>query len=157
MKLVLLSLLALFVSACDQLQDSSHVNSDATKIVSIISADGKRHDFNIELALTAAQQQQGLMNRTQMDSSAGMMFVFPGEGERSFWMKNTLIPLDMIFIKRDGTIHLVHDSAKPNDLSSVHSQGPVMAVLELNGGVSKKLGIRKGDVAHHPFFGNSFY
>ena len=130
-------------------------NSDSTKQLTIIARDGKSHLFHIELALTPQQQAQGLMGRTEMAEDAGMLFLFPAEGERGFWMKNTLIPLDMIFIKKDGTIHHVHDSAKPNDLTSVKSNGPVLAVLELNGGVAKKLGIVAGDKVKHPFFGNT--
>lgn len=129
-------------------------NADPTRQVTIISRDGKSHVFHVELALTPQQQAHGLMGRTEMAEDAGMLFLFPTEDERSFWMKNTLIPLDMIFIKEDGTILSVHDSARPNDLTSVKSNGPALAVLEINGGVAKKLGIRDGDTVRHPFFGN---
>lgn len=110
--------------------------------------------FNVELALTAEQQMQGLMNRTSMEDTAGMLFIFNDEKERGFWMKNTLIPLDMIFIKKDGVIHHIHENAQPNDLTSIKSQGPVMAVLEVNGGIADKLNIKEGDIIHHPFFNN---
>lgn len=157
-KFILATFLAFFLFACDNGGNSAAAGEggDPTKIVSIISSDGIRHDFNVELAITPPQQERGLMNRTQMDENAGMLFMFPGEDERAFWMKNTLIPLDMVFIKKDGTIHKVHDSAVPNDLTSIPSDGPVTAVLELNGGIAKKLGIKAGDKAHHPFFGNAF-
>ena len=129
-------------------------NTDVTKQVTIVSRDGKSHVFHIELALTPLQQEKGLMNRTEMAADAGMLFYFGQEDERGFWMKDTLIPLDMIFIKADGKILRVHDSAKPNDLTSIRSQGPAMAVLELNGGTAKKLGIVAGDRVRHPFFGS---
>jgi hypothetical protein len=143
-----LGLLCLVPSACRA------QNADATKQVTIVSRDGKEHVFHVELALTPQQQAHGLMGRTQMAEDAGMLFVFPAEGERSFWMKNTLIPLDMLFIKKDGTIMRAHDAAKPNDLTSIKSNGPALAVLEINGGVAKKLGIMDGDSVRHPFFGN---
>jgi len=143
---LVLSVLVLF--GCD----THKPNPDPTRHLVIVSRDGKEHGFNIELALTPQQQQIGLMNRTEMPKDEGMLFVFPDESEHGFWMKNTLIPLDMVFIKRDGTIHHIHDSAKPNDLTSIPSQGPVLAVLELNGGIAKKLGIVPGDKIKHPFF-----
>lgn len=155
MKTLLFALALFLLASCDNESPPISAGADPTRIVSIVAADGTRHDFRVELALTPQQQQQGLMNRTQMDKNAGMLFVFPRVEEKSFWMKNTLIPLDMIFIKKDGQIHKVHDSAKPNDLSSVHSDGPIYAVLEINGGVAKTQGIKAGDRVHHPFFGNA--
>lgn len=150
MKIILASMMFLalvFPAAC-----KAEGNADPTRQITIVSRDGKKHEFRIELALTPAQQSQGLMGRTSMDADAGMLFVFPDEAERSFWMKNTLIPLDMIFIRKDGSIIKVHDSAKPQDLTSVKSEGPAFAVLELNGGEAKKRGIVAGDTAKHPFF-----
>ncbi len=145
--IVFFALLAL--CACDQ----KHVpNVDPTRHLTIISRDGKEHGFNIELALTPQQQEIGLMGRTEMPKDAGMLFVFASEDKRAFWMKNTLIPLDMIFIRKDGTIGHVHDSAVPNDLTSISSEGPALAVLELNGGITKKFGIVAGDKVKHPFF-----
>lgn len=126
---------------------------DATSL-SITTKDGNRHNFSVELALTPQQQQYGLMNRTSMDPDHGMLFVFVVEENRSFWMKNTLIPLDMIFIKKNGVIHHIA-TAKANDLTSVPSNGPVSAVLELNAGVAKSLGIKPGDVVKHVVFGNT--
>ncbi len=159
-KFILAAFFAFFLFACDNGGGNSATagegGGDSTKTIGIISSDGVRHDFKIELAITPPQQEHGLMDRTHMDENAGMLFMFGGEDERAFWMKNTLIPLDMVFIKKDGTIHKVHDSAVPNDLTSIPSDGPVMAVLELNGGIAKKLGIKAGDKAHHPFFGNAF-
>ena len=154
MKTFFLSIMLFFLFACDnntvvaQGQDNVH---DLT----IISRDGKEHKFNVEIAITSAEQSKGLMDRTHMDADKGMLFYFVEEGERGFWMKNTLIPLDMIFIKADGTIHRIHDSAKPNDLTSIRSEGPAIAVLELNGGTAKALGIQAGDAVINSFFDNT--
>ena len=75
-----------------------------------------------------------------------------GESERRFWMKNTLIPLDIIFIKADGKIHHIHENAVPHDLTGIPSKGPVAAVLEINGGLSQTWGLAAGDKVMHPYF-----
>ena len=123
------------------------------EVLTITKADGEQVSLNIELALTPAQQAKGLMFRSEMPEDEGMLFVFDGESERSFWMKNTLIPLDMIFVKRNGVIHHIHSDAIPHDLTSVRSNGPVYAVLEINGGLSEKLGLKPGDKINHAAFG----
>ena len=120
--------------------------------LSIETASGKKHKFNIELAQTPQEQMRGLMHRTEMAEDAGMLFIFETEREARFWMKNTLIPLDMIFIRADGTIHRIHENATPHDLTGVPSEGPVKAILELNGGISAKLGLQKGDKILHTVF-----
>jgi len=120
--------------------------------LSIETASGKKHKFNIELAQTPQEQMRGLMHRTEMAEDAGMLFIFETEREARFWMKNTLIPLDMIFIRADGTIHRIHENAIPHDLTGVPSEGPVKAILELNGGISVKLGLQKGDKVRHSVF-----
>lgn len=122
------------------------------KNVLAIETKGGEQKFNIELALTQEEQMQGLMNRTSMAEDAGMLFYFGDEAERGFWMKNTLIPLDLIFIKANGTIHHIHENAVPQDLTSIRSNGPVAAVLEINGGLAHKLGISVGNNVKHPFF-----
>lgn len=114
---------------------------------------GSKHSFAVEIALSSEQLQNGLMHRTQMDANAGMLFWFGGqERERSFWMKNTLIPLDILFIKKDGTIHHIHENARPMDETPVPSQGEVAAVLEINAGRAQALGIDPGDVVLQRFF-----
>lgn len=123
-------------------------------MITIQSPDGQDHVFNVEFALTGAQQTAGLMNRTSMPLDAGMLFVFGSEDERVFWMKNTLIPLDMLFISHDGTIRHIHHNAKPLDMTHITSEKPAMAVLELNGGVTGTLGIKEGDKVIHKIFRN---
>ncbi len=122
--------------------------------LTIVKADGEEIPLNIELALTPPQQAKGLMFREEMDEDAGMLFVFEGEAERRFWMKNTLIPLDMIFIKDNGVVHHIHENAIPHDPSPVSSNGAVRAVLEINGGTSRKLGLKPGHTIKHAVFQN---
>ncbi len=123
-----------------------------TEDVVVVKANGDKHTFDVEIARSPSEQAYGLMNRTSMAKDHGMLFVFKDEVERSFWMKNTLIPLDMLFIRKDGTIHRVHASAIPHDLTPIFSQGPAMAVLELNGGRAADLGIKAGDRILHKSF-----
>lgn len=113
---------------------------------------GGRYTFAVEIARTPAQHAQGLMFREQMDSEAGMLFVNPEERPVAFWMKNTFIPLDMLFIRADGRILTIHPMATPHSTESIASAGPVKAVLEINGGLAARLGIRPGDRIRHPAF-----
>jgi uncharacterized membrane protein (UPF0127 family) len=123
--------------------------------LSIVTADGRTHAFNVEIAATDSQKERGLMFRKQMAEDHGMLFVFAAPGERNFWMKNTEIPLDIVYIEADGTIHHIAHDAKPQDLTPLPSQGAVMHVLELNGGLTARMGIKEGDVVHHAAFGNA--
>ncbi len=113
---------------------------------------GQRHSFNVDLALTPQQQAIGLMFVEKMADEKGMLFLNEQESKLSFWMKNTLIPLDIIFIDANGYI-LNIQHGKPLDLTPLPSAGPALAVLELNAGLSAKLGIKPGDRLLHPAFG----
>ncbi len=116
------------------------------------SADGTAHEFEVELALTSAQHAQGLMFRRQMAGDAGMLFIYPSQRMRYMWMKNTLIPLDMLFIDKSGrVVHLV-ERAVPKSLQTISSNEPVLAVLELNGGTASRLNLGIGDVVEHAAF-----
>jgi uncharacterized protein len=148
--LTVLILMTALISACDS---KEHAAKELKKI-SITSYDGKKYDFNVELAVTPEQQARGLMNRTELEKKSGMLFIFPQEQEISFYMKNTLIPLDMIFIKRNGVIHRVHKNAIPNDLTSIPSNGPTYAVLEVIGGLTSELDIREGGIVTGSVFSN---
>jgi len=108
------------------------------------------HSFDVRLAISPEERAQGLMFVESMPADEGMLFVFESERALGFWMKNTLIPLDMIFITSRGTIRRVHSNAIPHDLSTIRSGGPAIAVLEVNGGVSRRLGISKGALVQHP-------
>ena len=124
--------------------------------IKIQTRDGAEYLFNVELALNPAQQAKGLMDRTMLAENAGMLFVFGDEEMRSFWMKDTLIPLDMIFIAKDGTIRHIHHMARPQDTAHITSNKPVSAVLEINGGFADKLGLSEGDKVLNSVFRNSF-
>ena len=127
---------------------------DFSRNILLKTEDGRRYNFDVELALTPKEQQKGLMFREEMPEMHGMLFVFGSEFTRSFWMKNTLIPLDIIFIERDGRIQHVHSMAKPLDESAVSSGAPSYAVLEINGGLANKLDIKPGDYIYHEAFRN---
>ncbi|HZH26946.1 MAG TPA: DUF192 domain-containing protein [Azospirillaceae bacterium] len=120
--------------------------------LTIETQSGQRFPFAVELALTPAQQAQGLMFRESMADNAGMLFVNPTERPVSFWMMNTLIPLDMVFIDRTGRIVRIHENAVPHDTTPIPSGQPVLAILEINGGLSRRLGIRPGDRVIHDAF-----
>jgi len=108
--------------------------------------------FNIEVADDRAEQAQGLMHRDSMPQTAGMLFVYPFAKRVGFWMKNTLIPLDMIFVDPTGTVQHVHHMAEPLNLTPIFGGNNTIAVLEINGGRAEKLGISKGSQLRHPAF-----
>lgn len=103
------------------------------------------HAFTVEIARTPEQQATGLMFRSTLGEDEGMIFPFPAPRQASFWMKNTVIPLDIIFIRPDGTIESIARDTVPYSLDSVQSGEPVMAVLEIAGGRAAALGIERGD------------
>ena len=117
----------------------------------VASKDGV-HIFAVELALTPEQQAQGLMYRKELPEGQGMLFDFKRDQEATFWMKNTYVPLDMIFIRADGRIHRIAANTVPLSEALVSSGGPVRAVLEVVAGTAKKLGIAPGDRVAHPIF-----
>jgi uncharacterized membrane protein (UPF0127 family) len=113
--------------------------------LTIVTKDGKNHAFTVELAVTPRQREQGLMNRREMAPDHGMLFAF-GETRQVFmWMKNTYLPLDMLFIAKDGKVRAIKENAEPLSEAIIDSQGPIDYVLELNGGTIKRLGIRAGN------------
>jgi uncharacterized protein len=109
-----------------------------------------RARFNVEVADTDSERAQGLMNREKLAASAGMLFVYETPRHASFWMKNTLIPLDMIFIDETGSVTQVQPMAKPLDLTPIDGGKDVRFVLEINGGLAKRLGIKPGTQLRHP-------
>ena len=132
--------LALPMAGCSS--DASEEASAATIPVTITAA-GKAHVFNVEVARTKAEQDRGLMFRTSLPESGGMIFPFEKPRIGSFWMKNTLIPLDMVFIRADGSIDRIAENTIPESLEPVVSGGEVSAVLELAGGTAARLGIEE--------------
>ena len=110
--------------------------------------------FNVEVASDSATQMKGLMFRTRLAPDAGMLFDFHWPSPITFWMKNTPLSLDMLFIKADGTISTIAANTIPYSEDSIPSSEPVRAVLEINGGRAVALGIRPGDKVHAAIFGN---
>jgi uncharacterized membrane protein (UPF0127 family) len=123
--------------------------------VTVETGAGASHDFTVELALTDAARQQGLMYRRSLDADKGMLFVFTDDQPRAFWMKNTYIPLDIIFIRKDGRIANIVARAEPETLTQRRSRGPAVAVLEIAGGRAAELGIAAGDLVRHPMLGTA--
>lgn len=118
-------------------------------------ANGKIHRFNVRIANNDQTREKGLMGVQNLPEDQGMLFVFDDLTPAQFWMKDTLIPLDMVFIDGMGVVSSVHSKARPLDLSVISSKEPVKAVLEISGGVAEKLGIDRGDQIISPIFGKS--
>ena len=125
-----------------------------TAELTIVTAKGP-HKFTVELATTPPQLEQGLMFRQSMAADSGMLFDFKAPQPAMMWMKNTLIPLDMLFVDGQGRIINIHERAVPGSLETIGSGAPVRAVIELNGGTASRLGIRPGDRVLFPIFGNA--
>ena len=120
----------------------------------VIETGGRELKFEVDMALNDIERARGLMFRKSLGPYEGMLFDFHQEQPVSFWMKNTLIPLDMVFIGADGTIKHIHSNAVPLSTDAVPSKFPVRGVLEINGGSAKLLGIKPGDKVKHAIFGN---
>jgi uncharacterized membrane protein (UPF0127 family) len=120
--------------------------------LTITTRAGARHIFQVEVARTPDQRSQGLMYRKSMPADHGMLFDFERVEPVSMWMKNTYIPLDMLFIKPDGTIARIAANAEPLSTRTISSGEPVLSVLELNAGSAALHGIRPGDRVEHPLF-----
>lgn len=141
MRLLLTALalsLAMPIAACSR--DDSESAQAATIPLTIAMA-GRTHAFKVEVARSEAEQERGLMFRTGLPADGGMLFPFPKPKIASFWMKNTVIPLDMIFVRADGSIDRIAENTIPESLEPVASGGEVAAVLELAGGTAAKLGL----------------
>ncbi|MGQ0527820.1 MAG: DUF192 domain-containing protein [Alphaproteobacteria bacterium] len=134
-------------------QDSKAAPTAASTVY-VQTADGSKIMFHVELAVTGSEQQKGLMGRESMEDNAGMLFLFESTGRRSFWMKDTLIPLDMLFLAPDGEIRHIHHMAQPLNESRITAIEPFKGVLEINGGMAAKLGIKEGDHVLHDAFRN---
>lgn len=106
--------------------------------------------FTVTVADTGAERSRGLMFVEKMPQATGMLFVYPEPGPVAFWMKNTLIPLDMIFADASGVVQRVHSNAIPGDLTGIPGGDDIQYVLEINGGLSRRLGITAGSEMQHP-------
>lgn len=145
----------LFAESVAAFQDSEKPQfiPKSPEVAVILGADGTRHEFRVELALTSRQQARGLMFRESLADDEGMLFPFARPRQASFWMRNTIIPLDLIFVRRNGKIANIIENAEPLTETQRRSKGQVMAVLELRGGLTAELGIKAGDTVYHSVMG----
>ena len=120
-----------------------------------IAAAGGSHKFTVEVATTPGQMEQGLMFRQSLAPDAGMIFDYSVPSMAAMWMKNTLIPLDMLFVDQRGRIINIHERAVPGSLEPIAAAAPARAVIELNGGTAARLGIKPGDRIIFPLFGDA--
>ena len=149
----LLKLIALV--GCLFVLESRHAVSDIIfpqSEILIVSKSGE-HKFVVDVATTMAQRQVGLMYRKKMARNRGMMFDFGEEQLIAMWMKNTLIPLDMLFVDKTGRILQIERATTPLSLETIAGRRPAMSVIELNAGLTAELGISEGDqIMHNIFF-----
>ncbi len=114
-----------------------------------------RANFVVEVADDTEERAQGLMFRDELGTLEGMLFAYDSPGSPMFWMRNTLIPLDMLFAGPDGRILYSHENAQPHDETGIRPGDGVKYVLEINGGLAARLGIEVGDAMQHPAIGES--
>lgn len=131
---------------------SAQAIAECSPSVVAIKGDFGQARFNIEVADDAGERAQGLMFRESMPYASGMLFVYESPRSVAFWMRNTLIPLDMIFIDSTGTIAHIHENAIPLDETPIPGGDQILAVLEINAGLSKRLGLETGNVLQHEAF-----
>ncbi len=113
------------------------------------------HALDVEIAATPGKQALGLMYRTSLPDTKGMLFQHSSPRELTMWMRNTYIPLDMVFIRADGTVHRIEARTEPLSERIISSEGPVTAVLEIAGGAAERMGLKPGDKVRHPYFGSA--
>lgn len=119
-----------------------------------IRGDWGQARFAVEIADDPAERARGLMHVPQMPLMSGMLFIYDAPHAASFWMRNTLIPLDMIFVDQKGEIRTIHSMARPHDETPIFGGTDIQYVLEINGGLAERLGLRVGDVLRHPSLGD---
>lgn len=119
--------------------------------LTVVTASG-RHVFQVEVMRTPEQRARGLMFRRFMPADRGMLFDFEQTAPVSMWMQNTYIPLDMVFIRADGTVARIAEQTEPLSTRTIPSGEPVLSVLEVNGGVAARIGLKPGDRIEHALF-----
>ena len=117
--------------------------------LTLVTSAGERK-IDIEVARTGDEQAKGLMFRTTLSDTSGMLFPYDPPREITMWMRNTLIPLDMVFIRADGVVHRIEERAEPLSETVIASGGTMAAVLELAGGAAERLGLKPGDRVIYP-------
>ncbi len=153
--IVLAATLALPAAAQDATDNITQAQPKLPTIkMTITGHDGVVHGFTVEQAATAQQQTVGEMFRTSIPADSGMLFDWGAPRESDMWMRNCPVPEDMVFIGEDGTIRHIAENTVPQSMAIISSGGPVRATLELQGGITEKLGIEVGDkVSGGPFGG----
>lgn len=141
--------LALLLLVLPQFSQAGECRADRVDL----RGDWGRAGFTVELADTPAARSDGLMHRESLPAFSGMLFVYDYPQRARFWMKNTLIPLDMLFLGSDGTIRHIHENSQPHSETIIDGGSDIVAVLEINGGMAARLRIAVGDVLRHPAFG----
>ena len=156
MKKIILTSCLIFApfAAFAQSGDPNPIDFGPKEALSIKSETGT-HTFSVEVADTREEQIHGYMFKESLPPDEGMLFEFATPGIQTIWMKNTPIPLDVIFVRSNGKILKIEHSHKPYTLRSASSEGVVAAVVELIGGRTKELGIMPGDLVEHEFFGTA--
>ena len=153
-RILIAALAAAPFAALAQMPDTTKAQPELPKEkLVIVTRDGVRHDFMVEMALQPDQQTVGLMFRPTVPADGGMLFDWGAPRDSTMWMRNTVAPLDMLFINADGTVHHIAEDAVPQSLATIPSGGPVRATLELAAGTVKRLGIRVGDKVEQRVFG----
>lgn len=151
--------LTLIVSACWGGQPFAYKetaatrNADYSEPLQIVSR-GAVHNFVVESATTPKARAQGLMYRTSMPENAGMIFLFEVARPATMWMKNTFIPLDMLFLDGNGVIAEIHENAVPQSTEIIRTEADIKAIVEVNAGTVQRLGLTPGDEVRHALFGN---
>ncbi len=148
------ALISLFLTssfALAQTGDPNPVDFGPKEDLQIISESGT-HTFKIEVADTREEQRHGYMFKESLPGDEGMLFAFEKSEVQTIWMKNTPIPLDVLFVRKNGKILKIEHSHQPYTLRSASSEAPVAAVVEIIGGRARELGIEPGDVVKHRFF-----
>lgn len=141
--------LTAFAFVCALLAHSSEAATCSSDAINLRGDWGEAR-FSVEIADDQAERSQGLMNRPSMLSSAGMFFVYDQPSAVSFWMRNTLIPLDIIFADSSGIVRHIHHEAVPLDETPIPGGSDIQYVLEINGGLARAMGINVGTQFHHP-------
>lgn len=143
------------LAACSKDEAPQEINSF---IIRSSSSGAILQTYNVEIANTKEKMYTGLMGRTSLDKNAGFLFdvnMVPQDIDVAMWMKDTLIPLDMLFIDEEGVIFSIHKNAKPGDVTPIYPPKRPHAVLEINGGQAHELNINIGDTVEGPFFKNN--
>ena len=141
---------SLVFAACALIRSVAMAEGSCTPDIAEIRGDWGAARFRVEVADTPEQRSRGLMFRESLPSQSGMLFLFEQPAPVSFWMKNTYIPLDIIFISESGEVQHIHAYAKPGSLAPIRGGEDVLAVLEINGGMAARMGLKIGSEVRHP-------